>query len=1147
MHALAIGDGDNDGNNEVYGANANNHLYRFNYSGNSWYRTDMGTPYEPLPIEAGAEWGMWALAVGDVDSDGRNEVYASSIFDEFGNQNGSIWQYKWNPDNSSWNLGKLIDLDWCTLAEDLSIGDCDADGRQELYMGIGTYYNNGQVDKLLFDNETQKWSCESIGNSDGTGWKYFIAIAIGSATNDTRQNEIYAACANGHAYQFLVDNFPPMNPVVWSDTHPETGLWYNNSDVHILWKDQGHDYSGIGGYSYQWETASGAILGKKDVDGAIHESRTRLNDGANYTFHIRACDGLSNWNQTDATYGPISIDTAPPRSLKITVNDGAAYTNNPDVKLSLSATELQPASGLGSMSFSNDGRIWSDWIPFCTTFAGWNITDNRFGGDDTDGEKSVYFKARDLVGNKVSDENASTAPIFLDRAPPAGLGLVINGGAGYTANANVSLGVFAFDPEPASGLDRMAFSNDGAVWSDWTGFSDSADWSLTQDAGGNDLDGNKAVFLKILDSADNVGGPISASIILDRNSPEELSLMINGGAPFTNSPIVDLSIAARDSEPGSNISEMALSNDVSSRPKWEPFNISKPSWDLVGAGGTDSDGPKNVYLSVQDRAGNVAGPVPGDIFLDRVRPAGLSLSINQGAGYTVGPVVNLSLCASDVEPSSGIQAMQFSQDSLDWTGWEPFQSCRTYTFSGPDGARTVFFRVKDLAGNIADAVSDSIILDTGLPVISGITVSGVTPKTALITWSTGEKADSVVDYGPTADYGMSDSDGPFVIFHSVLLTNLTPGTTYHFRAASRDMAGNGPAHSDDRSFTTTRKDDFIPPMISDVQVMGVTDRLAVIGWRTNEPADSAVEYRPSAVYGRNAADGRFVLVHSLTLDGLSPSTSYHFRVLSRDASGNGPSFCPDMSFSTLSLPDTKPPAISGVEIVAVSDKLAVISWRTDEAADSSIEFGTGAPYGRTATDPSLLLFHQLTLNGLEPSTTYHFRVGSTDASGNGPSNSGDLTFTTKTLPDTTPPVVSGIRISNLTGSSALITWKTDEAADSFLEFGTTDSYGIPVEDDTFTVHHSLLLLNLTPGRTYHFRVYSSDPSGNRAGPTKDMSFSTPGKTTRPEVDATGPGTLGLLAFLFFLVAAAVALLTKARKPPVSGKTVLQAESFADSK
>src|SRR3989442_7673393 len=49
--------------------------------------------------------------------------------------------------------------------------------------------------------------------------------------------------------------------------------------------------------------------------------------------------------------------------------------------------------------------------------------------------------------------------------------------------------------------------------------------------------------------------------------------------------------------------------------------------------------------------------------------------------------------------------------------------------------------------------------------------------------------------------------------------------------------------------------------------------------------------------------------------------------------------------------------------------------------------------------------HQQGLSNLKPATIYHYRVHSTDANNN-PAVSYDLTFTTATTPDTTPPTVS---------------------------------------------------------------------------------------------------------------------------------------------
>src|SRR5439155_9261119 len=52
-------------------------------------------------------------------------------------------------------------------------------------------------------------------------------------------------------------------------------------------------------------------------------------------------------------------------------------------------------------------------------------------------------------------------------------------------------------------------------------------------------------------------------------------------------------------------------------------------------------------------------------------------------------------------------------------------------------------------------------------------------------------------------------------------------------------------------------------------------------------------------------------------------------------------------------------------------------------------------------DSRLLTAHSVTLSGLTPSTTYHYRVLSTDAAGN-PATSGDFTFTTAAGPAPAP-------------------------------------------------------------------------------------------------------------------------------------------------
>jgi hypothetical protein len=84
-------------------------------------------------------------------------------------------------------------------------------------------------------------------------------------------------------------------------------------------------------------------------------------------------------------------------------------------------------------------------------------------------------------------------------------------------------------------------------------------------------------------------------------------------------------------------------------------------------------------------------------------------------------------------------------------------------------------------------------------------------------------------------------------------------------------------------------------------------------------------------------------------------------------------------------------------------------------------------------------------------------------------------------PDTTPPVISSVAAGSISSSGATITWTTDEAADSQVEYGTTTSYGSATTLNTSMVtSHSVSLSSLSAGTLYHYRVKSKDAAGNLA-------------------------------------------------------------------
>ncbi len=369
------------------------------------------------------------------------------------------------------------------------------------------------------------------------------------------------------------------------------------------------------------------------------------------------------------------------------------------------------------------------------------------------------------------------------------------------------------------------------------------------------------------------------------------------------------------------------------------------------------------------------------------------------------------------------------------------------------------------------------------PVISLITVTNITTTSALVGWMTNEAADSLVRFGLTTSYGNTAVDSGFVLTHSVPLTGLSEGTLYHFQVCSKDPANNL-ACSSDQTFSTP---DLTPPVISGVAVTNITANGATISWSTNEPATSLVDYGTVAgpPYAQGAGDsGSYVLTHSVVLTGLTPGTTYHYRVRSGDASANE-AFTADATFATLAPPHTTPPVISAVTVTAITANSATVTWTTDEPATSYVDFGPNTSYGTTLGSSSLVTSHSVVISPLTEATLYHFRVRSADASSN-EASSADGTFTTL---DVTPPVISAVTATNITTTTARITWTTNEPADSLVNYGKTTGYGASQTNASMVTSHQIDLSGLDPDTTYHYQVKSKDPSNNLAT-SADFTFKT---------------------------------------------------------
>ncbi|MBI5588815.1 MAG: PKD domain-containing protein [Deltaproteobacteria bacterium] len=213
---------------------------------------------------------------------------------------------------------------------------------------------------------------------------------------------------------------------------------------------------------------------------------------------------------------------------------------------------------------------------------------------------------------------------------------------------------------------------------------------------------------------------------------------------------------------------------------------------------------------------------------------------------------------------------------------------------------------------------------------------------------------------------------------------------------------------------------------------------------------------------------------------LTDGGTYYFSVTAYDTAGNESGYSTEVS-KTVAGSDTTAPVISGVYSNNISTTGATVAWTTNEASDTQVQWGTTSSLGNSTTlNTQLATSHSQTISGLSASTIYYYRVLSRDASGN-LATSSNYTFTTSAAADTTAPVISNVVVASVTNDTATVTWTTNEASTSQVNYGLTTSYGYSTTlDSNLVTTHSVVITGLAGKSLYDFRVRSKDASGNEA-------------------------------------------------------------------
>ena len=271
------------------------------------------------------------------------------------------------------------------------------------------------------------------------------------------------------------------------------------------------------------------------------------------------------------------------------------------------------------------------------------------------------------------------------------------------------------------------------------------------------------------------------------------------------------------------------------------------------------------------------------------------------SGATLGGTVNPNSSATEYAFQYGPTSSYGEETTLTSAGSANTASAVSGVLTGLRAGTTFHFRMiaintggTAVSGDQSSTTAGSPPAPSTAPTATTGSASAVGQTEATLGGTVSPKGQTTTyyfEYGTNGDYGYQTSPqsaaanasaGPV----SVTVSNLSLGTTYHYRLVA--LSRGGVTLGSDATFATTA-----PPLVTSAAPTGVTSDSATFNGTVNPQGKSATyyfQYGTTTAYGlqtppANAGNGTTAVSVDRTVTGLIPKTAYHYRLVSTSAGG----------------------------------------------------------------------------------------------------------------------------------------------------------------------------------------------------------------------------------------------------------------------
>uniref|UniRef100_A0AAQ5Z528 Receptor-type tyrosine-protein phosphatase F n=1 Tax=Amphiprion ocellaris TaxID=80972 RepID=A0AAQ5Z528_AMPOC len=308
-----------------------------------------------------------------------------------------------------------------------------------------------------------------------------------------------------------------------------------------------------------------------------------------------------------------------------------------------------------------------------------------------------------------------------------------------------------------------------------------------------------------------------------------------------------------------------------------------------------------------------------------------------------------------------------------------------------------------------------------------------------------------------------------------IITGLIPETTYSVTVAAYTTKGDG-ARSKSKVVTTTGAVPGKPTMMISTTI----GNTALIQWQppkemVGEHVGYQLQYKRAEEEAFTVKDFRKTDDH-FTVTGLHKGATYIFKLCAKNRAGNGEEYVKEIS-TPEDIPSSYPQNLSVVGLTATSTKLA---WDPPPLAERNGKIVKYVVVYRDINshhnNTNITTETQMTVQGLQPDTTYDIRVQAFTSKGGGPISPSIQSRTMSTsMPDLPSVFTKNFGVKAVMKTSVLLTWEVPETYKSQVPLK------ILYNQQSVEVQGNLkrkLITQLQPDTDYSFVLMSR---GNSAG------------------------------------------------------------------